>query len=53
MLQDGSLITGVQQMEEIFNYQTYEISFIVTRDGFENKRHSIRTTTEEISVNFK
>jgi hypothetical protein len=42
MLRDGLLIMGVQQMEELFSLQTYEISFITTHDGYVGKRLSMR-----------
>ena len=35
MLKDALLVTGAQQIEEIFSLHKYEISFIIYSFGFE------------------
>jgi len=42
VLKDGLLVTGAQQLEEIFSLHTYELSFIIYIIGFGVKGYSIR-----------
>jgi hypothetical protein len=34
VIKDGLLVTGAEQLREIFSLHTYEISFVVYIDGF-------------------
>jgi hypothetical protein len=42
LLYDGLLVTGVQQLEEIFSFHSYEFSFVVYIIGFRVKGYSMR-----------
>jgi hypothetical protein len=47
MLLNELLVMGVQQMEEFFSLLMYEISFIITHDGFGAKYIQYETISAE------